>query len=578
MPYLIKFQIGPVQDFIAAARSTRDLWSGSYLLSWLVAAGIKALPRKGDELIFPAREGQPLLEPLDLNHKDVLIPNLPNIFIAEVVGEASAVAQAVAKAIDDEWKKIAESVWAQATALGIPTNKKTAFDTSVNRHLSISWQATPMKGDYAEAYRNNGWHLDAVRQSRDFAAWGGGEWKTGAEKDSLTGKEEAVCGGRTQDGKDFSSRVSERFKHLFKHNDHLGAISLIKRVWHLTYLKDKQKLPTASHEFNIRSIPAIAARTAEHDDARSTDESSGGDKYIAAIAFDGDSIGAWVNGDKSPADTDLRKHHADFSGSLSDFALGKVRAIVEGTADDQRAGKWKGQLIYAGGDDVVCLVPADAALEVAAALRKAFRDCTDDTPSTESKPDASAGIAIGHIHAPLQDLIREAQEAEKRAKNIVGRPAFSITLMKRSGEISHWGGKWDSGAAALIEEIANRLHHGQLSAKFPHRVCALLEPYLVSQSRLMEQRATMTDAAGFDATEIIRREFAFAIFRQSASGQAKDNEAALQPLLDAYLRHLPEEPQTRITSLIGLCTTVAFAHRTKPENTSTADKQALATT
>jgi CRISPR-associated protein Cmr2 len=29
------FQIGPVQDFIAQARSTRDLWSGSYLLSWM---------------------------------------------------------------------------------------------------------------------------------------------------------------------------------------------------------------------------------------------------------------------------------------------------------------------------------------------------------------------------------------------------------------------------------------------------------------------------------------------------------------------------------------------------------------
>ncbi len=40
---LLKLQIGPVQDFIAQARSTRDLWSGSYLLSWLMAAAINAL-------------------------------------------------------------------------------------------------------------------------------------------------------------------------------------------------------------------------------------------------------------------------------------------------------------------------------------------------------------------------------------------------------------------------------------------------------------------------------------------------------------------------------------------------------
>lgn len=39
-PAFLKFQIGPVQDFISQARSTCDLWSGSYLLSWLMAAGL----------------------------------------------------------------------------------------------------------------------------------------------------------------------------------------------------------------------------------------------------------------------------------------------------------------------------------------------------------------------------------------------------------------------------------------------------------------------------------------------------------------------------------------------------------
>ncbi len=38
-PAFLKFQLGPVQDFIAAARSIRDLWSGSFLLSWLMGRG-----------------------------------------------------------------------------------------------------------------------------------------------------------------------------------------------------------------------------------------------------------------------------------------------------------------------------------------------------------------------------------------------------------------------------------------------------------------------------------------------------------------------------------------------------------
>jgi len=63
---LLKLQIGPVQDFIAQARSTRDLWSGSYLLSWLMAAGARALVKKcGNDpqvVISPVLAGQPIYD------------------------------------------------------------------------------------------------------------------------------------------------------------------------------------------------------------------------------------------------------------------------------------------------------------------------------------------------------------------------------------------------------------------------------------------------------------------------------------------------------------------------------------
>ena len=63
-PAFLKVQIGPVQDFIAQARSTRDLWSGSYLLSWLMTAGLKALSGEigPDAVVFPNLRGQPLFD------------------------------------------------------------------------------------------------------------------------------------------------------------------------------------------------------------------------------------------------------------------------------------------------------------------------------------------------------------------------------------------------------------------------------------------------------------------------------------------------------------------------------------
>ncbi len=70
-PALLLFQIGPVQEFIAQARSTRDLWSGSYLLSWMMAHAMKTLTDElgPDAVIFPSLRGQPLFDWL---HQDLL--------------------------------------------------------------------------------------------------------------------------------------------------------------------------------------------------------------------------------------------------------------------------------------------------------------------------------------------------------------------------------------------------------------------------------------------------------------------------------------------------------------------------
>ncbi len=62
---LLKLQIGPVQEFIAPARSTRDLWSGSYLISWMMATRLNALYEEVDPdvVILPKLLRQPLFDP-----------------------------------------------------------------------------------------------------------------------------------------------------------------------------------------------------------------------------------------------------------------------------------------------------------------------------------------------------------------------------------------------------------------------------------------------------------------------------------------------------------------------------------
>jgi CRISPR-associated protein Cmr2 len=160
--------------------------------------------------------------------------------------------------------------------------------------------------------------------------------------------------------------------------------------------------------------------------------------------------------------------HGFISKALGDFSLKLVRHIVEE--------RYAGKLVYAGGDDVMALLPLDCALEVARELRAAFSGelTTDDQgeklevdfaakesqasksgyvllkrPDRErellttmgSEATASTGIVIAHHTQPLDLTLQEVRKAEKAAKS-AGRNSFSLTFLKRSGEIMSASAKW----------------------------------------------------------------------------------------------------------------------------------------
>lgn len=63
-PALLSMSFGPVQGFIAQARTTSDLWAGSHLLSRIVWEGLKVVCEKfgPDAVIFPQLRGIPLVD------------------------------------------------------------------------------------------------------------------------------------------------------------------------------------------------------------------------------------------------------------------------------------------------------------------------------------------------------------------------------------------------------------------------------------------------------------------------------------------------------------------------------------
>ena len=493
-PAFLRFHLGGVQEFIAQARNTRDLWSGSYLISWLMVAGLKDLTSRigPDAVIFPNLLGQPLF---DLQWRDEiwnelrahanansvwegnaesngqrsglkaeptaqLTPNFPNVFLALVpANQAAALGQSTAAAIRDELKSVAACVWNHALRAGILTPAdQLRFDSHIDRFLNISWQAEPWPTDldavcalaknapadsplataatrvaairtmaenempishrdwryYTDGTKtklnNTGlaWsillahqqaQLDAVRQTRAFAPSAEGGWTIGSHntKDALIGRDEALVGGAEL--QDRCAAAGKGWSKLFKKSDPISALTLLKRTWHIAYLQDVWQFPRDA--FNMPNTRGIAAHEpfSDSDTEDDVEDIPPSEKYFAVLALDGDEIGKWVSGAKTPPIADQLAHYADGSGNLTEgslpyfkrqgmtaflaspralspsyhlqfsealsaFALHCARPIVEA---------FDGRLIYAGGDDVVALLPADSALRCAEALRAAFQ-------------------------------------------------------------------------------------------------------------------------------------------------------------------------------------------------------------
>ena len=242
-------------------------------------------------------------------------------------------------------------------------------------------------------------------------------------------------------------------------------------------------------------------------------------KYIAVIAMDGDHMGEKLSGFRSADE------HRAFSRKLADFAR-----QVKIDAED-------GLLIYAGGDDVLAVVKATRAIEIAQNLAKQFQDTVREDGVT-----ASAGIAIGSSKAPLQDLIHEAHAAEGRAKHGYGRDALAVSVLKRSGEILKWGCAWDSRAFDIYRRLTEQ--SGNLS-RFAYKLAGFLDPYALKKGDL-DETGTMR--------QVVLEETLHTLKQTEGAGDVLTREC-----LEAYL----DEPSVREhpEDYLGLFMCEAFINR-----------------
>lgn len=174
--------------------------------------------------------------------------------------------------------------------------------------------------------------------------------------------------------------------------------------------------------------------------------------YYAIIMLDGDGMGDQI---KACQNAD---EHQTLSRQIADFSA-EVKAIVRRNF---------GAVVYNGGDDVLVMAPLSTAFKLAQELAETFKT------KTGGKVSASAGIAITHHTSPLGAALRAAHEAEHAAKQVTGKAAVCVYLLKRSGEpvqmLSKWEALKDPNQNDLFETSVDYFAGDWLSSKFAYEV------------------------------------------------------------------------------------------------------------
>ncbi len=490
--YLVSITLGPVQDFVQAARRTRDLWFGSYFLSEVSKCVARSLVDDGATLIFPHVNS--LQGPQAVANK--ILAMFEGESVAPVVERAREAAIAYLREIaKDTIQALREWVSPRHDVID-----EVLFFRQVDDFLEFYAAWVPMTGTYDRERRRVEGILAARKQLRNFDPNEGAR----VPKSSLDGARESVLRIPTN-----GSSIERELRRMgIRPSEALDAMGLIKRVsvrrsypsvvrvavdsWIQAGLSDDRfrtqlgqvctvldrilaEAPESDVVSRTRDLDTLEAFVPsdyqqfpydgkvllegffEQEEFRQLENSHpdvasslkrevtrlrdmrgrSPHPYLAVLMADGDRMGVQIDRMKSAAE------HSAFSASVSKFAQSAQDVIV----------KHRGIPVYAGGDDVFAFLPIETCLQAADELRKLF-EAMVASKVTKDKPSLSVGIAIGYCREDLGVLRQLAQQAEREAKE-PDRNGLCVLVQTRSGgDPIRVRSRWDDDPVPRIKRLA----------------------------------------------------------------------------------------------------------------------------
>lgn len=511
---LLLFTFSPIQMFIAEARRTADLYTGSQILVELAKAAAEVIAKHAvdGKLIYPA----------------ALANDVPNKLVAKVPwDDCEAIAKDARAALLKRWHDLAEEA-----RVGLLNKTNLPFDMGIwNRQTADDylwetyWSAASLnQREYKIAYDEAECGLIAAKFTRPF-----GQFPEPGFKDTLSGKREALH-AIGQDGREYWLAVGKvqaitpiiiRPSTETRPRERLDAIGVVKRfhpVLSEKPIKPFHGFPStssmASWSFLESAKTHGAALLQEYRDVceRLLPEKKYKIRDDEIWPFDGDLLYIETLRPKR-LESDYSKKETDYSAedlktaqaklralysalkkaakdkkdpailtnpspyysivvldgdSMGDYlrtldekehslfsqALSEFSSVVSGIADTYRA-----RIIYNGGDDVLAFAPLDMAFAFSHALAETFQEKTGRT--------ASAGVAISHHLSPLGTALRTARLAESLAKGLREKKnAICVIALKRSGEPIEVRSAWEQ--AMPFTGLVEAFQKDTLASKLPY--------------------------------------------------------------------------------------------------------------
>ena len=517
--YLVQITVGPVQGFIASARRSRDLWAGSRLLSDVAhQVGLFLLAQKA-ALIYPTANR---LNEANTSAADQ--SNFSNQLLARVTPDKPI------QTFAQELKQRAQQAFQEqaSKALAQLPNQGEALDKDLWEHQCqqaldcfVAWAPVieaPSDG-YLDALARLKGAMAARKATRDFQPWAtqaDQPGRAGRFKSSLDGQAESVL----PFPKDTVARQPLVQRLGLAPREELDMLGVVKRMVGLNerftaftriaadpwiQRLDKKSLPGLRDAYEPLVALGFATRTGGNDGVYSSfpfdaallyperlvvaQAEAGANPqaksaltaleqvlkplwqqhgqpcpYAALLMADGDQMGAFIGQALG------REGHQAISNAIARFA-----DAAPGITRDHR-----GHAIYAGGEDLMLLMPLPGVIGAARALSDAFSaGLQDGIPAELLKentlfPTLRVGAAICHIMDPYALLRERANAAEQLAKyppESNGKPgnALGLRLHIRSGQTLQVRlGFENSQAFDRLQMWCSAYEKGQLSGRIAH--------------------------------------------------------------------------------------------------------------